>query len=178
MWSWILENPETIRNGILLLGVAGGFVGLRFARRRCLTADQNLLRERWQMGMGLLGLNPDRYGARVAGASILADILNDGSSKYDDAILRTFEAYLFSPSVFGGNVAGHKKNDTDYESRDTYLVVSALRGYAKKQGSLPLLPLPPGLRFTITANTVEPNKGHEHYKRWMEVRGSPPEYAE
>ena len=178
VWNWILENSEAIRVVILSLGVVGGLVGLCFARWRCLTADRNLLRERCQMGMELLSLNPERYAARVAGASILSDILDDRSSKYDEAILRAFEAHLFAPSFFGGNIAGHKTGETDYESRDTYLVVSALRRYTKKQGSLPLLSLPPGLRFTITRNTVEPNKDHEHYKRWMEAKGKPPEYGD
>jgi len=178
MWCWIVEHSEAIRVVILSLGVIGGVVGLCLAAWRCLTADRNLLRERCQMGMELLSLNPERYAARVAGASILSDILNRRSSKYDEAILRAFEAYLFSPSVFSGNLAGHKKGETDYESRETYLVVSALRRYTKKQGSLPLLPLPPGLVFTITRNTVEPAEDHGHYKRWMEVRGRPPEYSD
>ena len=177
-WCWIGENSEAIRVVILSLGVVGGVIGLCFAGWRCLTADRNLLRERCRMGIELLSLNPERYAARVAGASILSDILNDRSRKYDEAILRAFEAYLFSPSVFSGNLAGHKKGETDYESRETYLVVSALRRYTKKQGSLPFLPLPPGLVFTISRNTVGPNKDHEHYRRWMEARGRPPEYSD
>ena len=88
MWCWIVENSEAIRIVILSLGVVGGVVGLCFAAWRCVTADRNLLRERCQMGMELLSLNPKRYTARVAGASILSDILNDRSNKYDGAILR------------------------------------------------------------------------------------------
>ena len=178
MWCLIVENSEAIRVVILSVGVVVGIFGLCFAWWRCRTADRNLLRERCQMGMELLSLNPERYTARVAGASILSDILNDRSSKYDEAILRAFEAHLFSPSVFGGNLAGHKKGETDYESRDTYLVVSALRRYTKTQGALPLLPLPPGKVFTITRNKVEPNEKHEDYKRWMKARGRPPEYSD
>ena len=178
MWCWIVENSEAIRVLILFLGLVGGGIGLYLARWRCLTADRNLLRERCQMGLELLSLNPERYTARVAGASILSDILIGSTVEYDKAILRAFESYLFSPSVFGGNIAGHKQGETDYESRETFLVVNALRQYAKRQGALPMLSLPPGLVFTITTNTVEPNKDHEHYKRWKEVRDRPPEYSD
>lgn len=121
MWCWVVENSEAIRVVILSLGLVGGVVGLCFAGWRRLIADRNLLRERCQMGMELLSLNPERYVARVAGASILSDILDDKSRKYDKAILRAFEAYLFWPSSFGGNIAGHRKGETDYESRETYL---------------------------------------------------------
>ena len=178
MWNWIVENSEAIRVVILFLGVVGGGIGLYLARWRCLTADSKLLRERCQMGMELLSLSRNRYTARVAGATILSDILNSNSTEYDSNILRAFEAFLFSPPGFGMNLEDHKKHETDYESRDTFMVVNALRQYAQKQGAQPLLPLPPGLVFTITRNSVEPNKNHEHYKRWMEARGRPPEYSE
>ena len=178
MWSWIVENSEAIRIVILFLGVVGGLIGLCFARWRCLTADKKLLQEQCQMGMELLSLSPERYTARVAGAAILAAILNSSNTEYDNNILRAFEAFLFSPPGFGMNLEDHKKHETDYESRDTYIVVNALRQYAQKQGAQPLLPLPPGLVFKLTRNTVEPNKSHEHYKRWMQARGRQPEYSE
>ena len=177
MWCWIVENSEAIRVAILFLGLLGGGIGLYLARWRCLTADRNLLRERCQMGMTLLSLNPERYTARVAGATILSDILNGESTEYDSNILRAFEGFLFSPVGFGMDLGNHKKHETDYESRDTFMVVNALRRYARKQGAQPMLPLPPGLVFTITPNTVEPNKDHSHYKRWMEARRRPPEYT-
>ena len=178
MWCWIDENLEAIRVAILFLGLLGGVIGLYFARWRCRTADRNLLRERCQMGMELLSLNPERYTARVAGATILSDILNGSSVEYDSNILRAFEAFLFSPPGFGMNLENHKKHETDYESRDTFVVVNALRRYAKKQDAQPMLPLPPGLVFAITRNSVEPNKDHEHFKRWMEARGRPPKYCD
>lgn len=78
-WCWVVENSETICVVILFRGLVGGGIGLGLARWGCLTADRNLLRERCQMGMKLLGLNP-RYTARVAGASILSDILNSEST--------------------------------------------------------------------------------------------------
>ncbi len=162
----------------LFLGIAG-LVGLVLAGWRCVTADRNLLRERWQMGMELLRRSPDHYAARVAGAAVLSDILcNTRSKRYDEAILRSFEAYLFSPSVFGGCFGKHQKNEVDYESRDTYVVVTALRRYKRKNGSLPLLPLPPGSVFTIKPDAVEPDTDHPGYKRWMAARGRPPEYSD
>ena len=176
MWCWIVENSEAIRVVILFLGLLGGGY---FAGWRCRTADRNLLRERCQMGMELVSLNPERYTARVAGATILSDILNSKeSTEYDSNILRAFEAFLFTPPGFGMVLENHKKHETDYESRDTFTVVNALRRYARKQDAQPMLPLPPGLVFTITPNTVEPNKDHEHYERWMAARGGPPEYSE
>ena len=178
MWCWIVENSEALRVAILFLGLVGGGFGLILARRRCLTADRNLLREQYQTGMTLLSLNPQRYVARVAGAVSLADILNSDSAEYDTNILRAFEAFLFSPPGFGCDLGKHKKRETDYESRDTFIVVNALRQYARKEGAQPMLPLPPDLVFTITRKTVEPNKNHEHYKRWMEARGEPPGYSE
>lgn len=178
MWCWIVENSEAIRVGILFLGLVGGGIGLCLARWRCVTADRNLLRERCQMGMELLSLNPERYTARVAGASILADILNSDSIEYDKSILRAFEAYLLTPSVFSTNPSGHQRGETDFESRETYLIVNALRRYAQQPSAQPMLPLPPGVVFTITRNTVEPNEDHEHYKRWMEARGRPPAYSD
>ena len=178
MWCWIVENSEAIRVTILFLGLLGGGIGLCLARWRCLTADRNLLRERCQMGMELLSLNPERYTGRVAGATILSDILNSNSTDYDINILRAFEAFLFAPPGFGMDLENHKEHETDYESRDTFIVVNALRRYARKQGAQPMLPLPLGLVFTITPNTVEPNKYHENYKRWMEARGRPPEYTD
>lgn len=178
MWSWIVGNLEAIRVAILFLGLLGGGIGLYLARWRCLTADRNLLRERCRMGMELLSRNPERYTARVAGATILSDILNSNSTEYDNSILRAFESFLFSPSGFGMDLENHKKHETDYESRDTFMVINALRRYARKQGAQPMLPLPPGLVFTVTRNTVGPNKDHEHYRRWMEARGRPPEYSE
>ena len=178
MWCWIVENSEVIRVAILFLGLLGGGIGLYLARWRCLTADRNLLRERCQMGMELLSLNPERYTARVAGATVLSDILNSNSTEYDSNILRAFEAFLFAPPGFGMDLENHKKRETDYESRDTFMVVNALRRYARKQDAQPMLPLPPGLVFTITRKAVEPNKDHEHYKRWMEARGRPPEYSD
>ena len=178
MWGWIVENSETIRVSILFVGLLGGGYGLYLARWRCLTADRNLLRERCQMGMELLSLNPRRYTARVAGATILSEILNSKSTEYDSNILRAFEAFLFSPPGFGMDLKNHKKHETDYESRDTFMVVNALRRYARKQDAQPMLPLPPGLVFTITPNTIEPNKDHEHYKRWMDARDRPPEYSD
>ena len=113
------------------------------------------------MGMELLSLNPERYTGRVAGATILSDILNSNSTDYDINILRAFEAFLFAPPGFGMDLENHKEHETDYESRDTFIVVNALRRYARKQGAQPMLPLPLGLVFTITPNTVEPNKYHE-----------------
>ena len=178
MWCWIVNNAEVIRVAILFVGLLGGGYGLYLARWRCITADGNLLRERCQMGLELLSLNPERYTARVAGASILSDILNGNTHEYDEAILRAFESYLFSPSVFGADIAGHNRGETDYESRETYLVVNALRKYAKTQGALPMLPLPPGLVFTIAEGAVEPNQNHEHYRRWLDARGKPPRYAD
>lgn len=177
MWCWIVENSEEIRIVILFLGLVGGGVGLYFARWRCITADQNLLRERCHMGMDLLSLNPNRYIARVAGATILSDILNSSSTEYDSNILRAFEAFLFSPPTFGMDLGLHKKFETDYESRDTFIVVNALRQYVRNKGVQSMLPLPPGLAFTITPNTVEPNKDHEHYKLWMNARSRPPDYS-
>ena len=79
MWCWIVEKSKAIRVVILILGLIGGGIGLYLARSLCLTADQNLLCNRFQMGMELLSLNPERYTARVAGASMLSDILNGSS---------------------------------------------------------------------------------------------------
>ena len=178
MWCWIVENSEAIRVVLLSLGLLGGGIGLYFARWRCLTADRNLLRERCQMGMELLSLNQERYTARVAGATILSDILNGNSTEYDSSILRAFEAFLFAPPEFGMDLGKHKEGETDYGSRDTFMVVKALRRYARRQDAQLLLPLPPGLAFTITQDTVEPNKDHEHYQRWREAKGEPPEYSD
>jgi len=117
----------------LCLTAAVGFGGLGFAGWRCVIADQNLLQERLRMGMELLRQGQEHYAARVAGAAILSDILcNACSKRYDETILRAFEAHLFAPSVFGGDIVGHQKDETDYESRDTYVVVSALRRYKRK----------------------------------------------
>ena len=115
MWCLIVENSEAIRAAILILGLLGGGYGLYLARWRCLTADRNLLRERCQMGLELLSLNPSRYTARVAGATILSNILNSNSSEYDSNILRAFEAFLFTPPGFGMDLENHKKHETDYE---------------------------------------------------------------
>ena len=178
MWCLIAENSEAIRVVILLFGVLGGGIGLWLAGWRCITADRNLLREQCQMGMELLSLSPEHYTARVAGAAILSDILNSKSTEYESKILRAFEAFLFSPPGFGMDLENHRKGETDYESRDTFMVVSALRRYASKQDAQPMLPIPSGLAFTIDRNKVEPNKKHEHYKRWMEARRRPPEYGD
>lgn len=112
VWCWIAGDAETTRNVILSLGLLGGFYGLHLARQRRLLADQELRRERCQMGIELLSLNPKRYSARAAGASILANILDGTSTEYDETILRAFEATLFSPSVFGGNVGKHQAGET------------------------------------------------------------------
>ena len=178
MWCWIVENSEAIRVVLLFFGLLGGSIGLCFAGWRCRIADRNLLRARCQMGMELFSLNPEHYSNRAAGATILSDILNNNATEYDSNILRTFEAFLFAPPGFGMNLGKHERGDTDYESRDTFVVVTALRKYAKRPDAQPMLSLPPGLAFTITQNTVEPNKDHEHYKRWIEARGGPPEYSD
>ncbi len=178
MCFWMIEHLEAIRAAILFFGLIAGGIGLYLARWRCLTADRNLLRERCQMGLELLSLNPQRYTARVAGASILSEILNSNSIEYDSSILRAFEAFLFSPPGFGMKLGNHNKGETDYESREKFLIVNALRRYARKQDAQSMLPLPPGLVFTITGNTVEPNQDHEHYKRWVEARGGPPKYSD
>lgn len=176
MWCWLVANAEAIRAVILFVGLLGGGVGLYIARQRYLIADRNLLRERWQTGMELLSIHPERYTARVAGAAILSGILLDSeSTEYDSSILRAFEAFLYSPPSFGLNF----KNSgyvTDYESRDTFIVVTALRQYVNGGNAQPLLSIPSGLPFTIIRNTVEPNKGHHHYRKWIEMRGQPPEY--
>lgn len=177
MVCWIVEHLEAVRVVILFFGLIGGGYGLYLARRRCLTADRNLLREQCQKGLELLSLNPERYTARVAGAAILSDILNSDSMEYDSNILRAFEAFLFSPPGFGMDLENHRRHETDYESRDTFMVVTGLRRYARRRDAQPMLPLPPGLVFTITQDTVEPNEDHEHYKRWMEARGRPPNYS-
>ena len=176
---WVVEYSEAIHIVILSLGLVGGGYGLYLATVRSRIADRNLLRERYQMGMQLFSLNPERYTARVAGASILSDILLDSNStEYDKSILRAFEARLFSPAEFGTDIGKHKKQDIDYESRDTFLVVKALSQYVKKLGAFPLLPLPPGRAFTITKNSVDANEEHEHYRRWLDARGKPPEYSD
>ena len=178
MWCWLAENSEPLRVLLLIVGLLGGLFGLYFARWRCLTADKNLLRERYRMGMELLSLHSERYTARVAGASILSEILNGDSTEYDSSILRAFEASLFAPPAFGANLGNHKKGETDYESRETFVIVKALRLYAKKQDAQPMLPLPPGLVFAISARMVEPNPDHSHYKRWVEAKGSFPDYSD
>lgn len=180
MWCWLVSHADTVRNIILFVGLIGGLIGLCFAGWRCLIAYKNLQREKCQMGLELLSLHQERYTARVAGAAILADILNSKTIEYDEAILRTFEAYLASPSVFSKSVAGHMSGDTDYESRETVLVVNALRQYRYRKGlgALHMLSLPPKLAFTITGDTVKPNEEHEHYRRWLEVRGRPPKYPD
>ena len=178
IWCWVVGNPETIGNAILFVGVCGGLWGLWIATGRWRLANKDLLRQRCQLGIELLSLNPAHYSARAGGASILSDILlDDGSAEYDRAILRVFEATLYSPSVFGGCVGEHQKGEVDYESRETYLVVNAMRKYKKKQGSLPFLPIPSGLVFTITENTVVPNQDHSHYQLWLKAEGRPPEYS-
>jgi len=161
-----------IQTGILIIGG----IGLIFAGWRCRTADRNLLKERCQIGMDLLSRSPQNYAGRVAGAAILSDILSDKSREYDEAILRVFEATLFSPSVFGGDFGDHRKNDVDYESRETYIIVCALQKYKQKKGSLDLLELPTGSVFKITSNDIQPNKDHIQYKRWKKARKKCPRY--
>ena len=179
MWCWITGNSEAIHIAILFVGLLGGGYGLYLATLRSRIADRNLLREQYQMGMELLSYRPDRYVSRVAGASILSDILLDSNSyEYDQSILRAFEAYLLVPSVFRRDLGNHNSGDTDYESRETYLVVNALHQYAGKQNVLPMRPLPPECAFTITENTVGPNKDHVHYERWVNARGRSPKYSE
>lgn len=177
MWCWIVSHADTVRNGLLFFGLIGGGIGLYFAWWRCKTADQNLLRERCQMGMELLSLNPERYIARVAGATILSDILDSPATEYDHSILRAFEAFLAYPPRFGGDGETHK-NPTDYESRDTIIVMIALRRYAKKPFAQPMRSLHEDSIFIITRNTVKPNEEHRFYKLWIEKKGRPPNYSE
>lgn len=178
MWGWILKDLEAFRVAILALGLLGGVVGLCFAGWRCWIANRALLRQRCQMGLELLSLNSERYTARVAGASILSELLDNNSTEYDSSILRAFEAFLFSPPRFGMDLGKHKEGETDYESRDTFLIVRALNRYACKKNAQPMLQLPCGLVFRISETTVEPNPHHPHYASWTRARGSPPEYSD
>ena len=129
--------------------------------------------------MELLRHSPGNYAARVAGVAILSDILcNTRSKRYDEAILRSFEAHLFSPARFGGDLAGHQKGEVDYESRDTYVVVNALIQYKQRGESLRFIELPPDSIFTITPDTVEPNEDRPDYGQWIAVRGRSLEYSD
>lgn len=140
------------------------------------TEKQKWLREKYHWGMDYFHREP--YTWRTAGAALLSDILDSKTTEYDEAVLGTFEAYLWSPSVFGPGHVGHQHGETDYESRETVLVVKALRRY-QKRGWLrkrPMISLPPRLPFTVLEGVVTPNTAHPHYTRWCEVKGREPEY--
>jgi len=172
---FIAEHIEVIN--FIAISVFAIF-GLTFAWRRCRTADRNLLRERCQMGMQLLSQNLDssHYTARVAGATILAEILDNKSTEYDKCIIRAFESFLFTPPVFGSDIGWHGRGQTDYESRDTYIIVSALQRYAKKKNTHCMLELPEGLPFIISKKWIRPNKNHPHYDLWVKARDRHPKY--
>ena len=182
MWHAIVDSSGAIHFLIVFSGsISGTFIaglGLLLAIKKHRLLAQNSLREQYQMGMDLLNIKPRHHTARVAGVTILSQILNSKSTEYDNSILRSFESFLFSPPVFSGNIGRHKAGEIDYESRDTYTVVIALRRYVKQRNAKNMLSLPEGLPFVISQNWVEPNRDYPDYKRWIEARGKPPEYED
>lgn len=181
MWCWI--TAESVRNIILGGGLIGGAV---FATWRCRTADRNLRREKCHMGIeGLKIDSTNSYAYRVAMAALLSDMLNQLSTEYDCSILRAFEAFLTYPPRFSGNVGEYRLGEVDYESRDTIIMVNALRCYTTKKWwkrwkwrPEPLRELPKGSPFTITPRTCDPNTCCEDYQKWLKATGNtPPKYS-
>ncbi len=173
---FLLEHSATIRDWLI---VVAGVVGLVFARWRCQTADRNLITERYRLGSELLqkrdANGASYYASRISGVAVLSKILEDKKcDDFDEPILRAFETYLRSPPVFADSrpLAGK----TDYESRDTFLVIKALRMYCLDPGKPPLLPIPSHVPFRTTGRGVEPNREHDDYKEWMRVMEREPFY--
>lgn len=170
-----LKHHEAITDWLLIIGAA---IGLCLAGRRCRTADRNMITERYRVGSELLQREGrSNYAARISGASVLSKVLADTQyDDFDEPILRAFEAHLRSPPVFAGS-RGALADITDYESRDTFLVVRALREYCRRpQDKRPLLPIPRHVPFRTTEDWVEPNPDHDDYKRWMQIVGREPSY--
>lgn len=180
MMDWLLcfldEHHAAVRD--LSLVVAGAF-GLWVARWRSRTADRNLITERYRMGSELLQKKDTKeisyYGSRITGAAVLSKILADKDyDDFDEPILRAFETYLRNPPVFADSRPLARK--VDYESRDTFLVVRALREHCRDPNKPPLLPIPDHVPFKTTARGVEPNTDHDDYKEWMKVMKRKPSY--
>jgi len=153
-----------------------------FACWRCVTADRNLRHQQYLKGSELL-YSPQtenrgqRYANRVVGAVTLAKLMEEDPKQYDDKVVRAFEIFLSSPPVFSVDIEGHRKDETDYASRDTVQAIRALRrrSIKLKEQNPPRL-WPNNGPFMVRNGDVIPNPSHNDYKRWLAVRGRPPDY--
>ena len=165
-----------------IVAVISAVVGFGFAYWRCRTADRNLRHQQYLTGSKLLNSQVKdrglRYRNRVDGTATLARLMKEDPDQYDVQVVNAFEIFLSHPPVFSGDFEGHRSNETDYESRDTVEAVRALceRPPKRKKEKPPRL-WPSGGGFMVTNDgDVIPDPSHEHYKRWVEVKGQAPNY--
>ena len=184
-WFWAcLSTGEpsvsvVIRNLVLIWGapVAGGL-----AVWRCRTADRNLRHQQYLTGSELLSSRQEdnsdqRYMNRVVGTVTLAKLMEEDPKQYDEKVVKVFERVLSNPPGFGGDNDGHREGETDYESGDTVEAIRALRKRSRKQKQAhPPRLWPKNGPLRVEEGDVVPNPSHEHYKRWMKVKGRPPIY--
>ena len=167
---------------ISAMGAAMSAMGaVLFAYWRYRTADRNLRHQQYLTGSELLSQQVDnrgqRYTNRVVGIVTLARLMEEDPDQYDDKVVTAFEIFLSSPPVFSVDIEGHHKHETDYESRDTVQVIRALRKRSskRKEKNPPRL-WPNNGPFIIQDGDIISNPSHNHYKRWLEVKGRDPNF--
>ena len=167
----------------LVLAVSALGAGV-FAYWRCRTADRSLRHQQYLDGIKMLSTprsdddlpSTERYRRRVLGISTLAKLIEDDPQEFDARVVAEFEMFLSSPPVFKMDVDGHRRGETDYESRDTVQATTALRKRSRewKRWNPPNL-WPKDGPFTVNLmGDVVPNHSHPHYHRWKEARGLEP----
>ena len=162
-----------VLSGIVLVLSALVAVGLGYWR--CRTADRNLRHKQYLTGSALLSAQQEensdqRYMNRVVGTVTLAKLMEEDPKQYDEKVVKVFERVLSNPPVFSGDIDGHRKNETDYESGDTVEAIRALRKRSRKQKQAhPPRLWPKNGPFIVKDGDVVPNPLHGHYKKWMEA---------
>ena len=103
---------------------------------------------------------PD-YVTRTAAIAALAKLAMDYPEDYDEPVMRTFEAFLSFPPLYGVNAA--KEGQVDYTSRDTVAIVQTIEKRSKKQRATYQVSLPPDRPFRVTAGgDVECNPNYKN----------------
>ena len=150
---------------------------------RCKTADRNLRHQQYLSGCELLFSEDEdlskRYKDHIVGVITLAKLMEKDPKEYDAKVVAMFQRFLSSIKVFGADIEGHKKGEIDYESTDTVEAINALnkRPNRYKKVNPPKL-WPSGGPLIVKNGTITPNTSHDHFKRWVQVKGRPPNYRD